>query len=136
MVALLARRKSINQFDFIDFLKTLRKKFSDNSRLFCLVDNLAVHRTKNVQEACGYLNIALVFNAPYSSPVNPIERCWAVSKRHFASECLRITNFKDKKLLVRKVLLSLDEVNSLTIRRHVVRCMRDMKEWLVDNCNY
>ena len=42
------REKSFDQYDFIDFLKGLREKVSAFERVYCLVDNLGVHKTHNV----------------------------------------------------------------------------------------
>ena len=136
LVATLARQKSIDQFDFIAFLEHLRDRVPGEVQLYVVVDNLRVHRTLQVSEACVRLGVELVFNAPYSSEFNPIERCWAYSKRAFATDCLVITNFRSKPFLIKRVLKSMDDVLSASIEKHVRRCMHEMREWLVVNSNY
>ena len=130
MVAKLASQYSIDQHDFTKFLKLLRAQVPGNGKVHCVVDNLTVHRTNKVQKAADKLKIELVFNAPYSSEYNPIERCWSYGKRIFATDCLSITDFKNKPLMTQRVLRSLETVDSTSIARHVRRCMYDMRDWL------
>jgi len=46
-----------------------------------LLDNLPSHKTPIVQETAESLNITLIYNAPYSPELNPIEFLWGDSKK-------------------------------------------------------
>ena len=87
---------ALDQFDFADFITELRKKQGHHKRLFILVDNLGIHKTKFVKEMCAKRNVELIFNGAYSSPFNPVERYWAFAKRIFSKNCLTATDFKNK----------------------------------------
>ena len=76
--------KALDQHDFIVFLTELRESVKHPKRLYILVDNLGIHKTKLVRECCVHQNIELIFNGAYSSPFNPIERYWGFAKRIFA----------------------------------------------------
>ena len=123
---------ALDQFDFADFLAELRKKQGHQKRLFILVDNLGIHKTKFVQEQCARKNVELIFNGAYSSPFNPVERYWAFAKRLFSKYCLTATDFKNKEKVQTMVRLSLSAVNLRSLARHVRRCLKDMEEWLAD----
>ena len=69
----------------------------------------------------------LIFNAAYSSHLNPIERLWAVAKRQFIKDCVTDANFKlqeEVKALVMKCIL---EASSVTLEKHVYACLKIMK---------
>ncbi|MFN9898890.1 MAG: transposase [bacterium] len=51
------------------------------ARTFVFLDNLVLHHTVLVREKAKSNLQELVFNASYSSPLNPIERLWALAKR-------------------------------------------------------
>ena len=91
-------------------------------RIHLLVDNLGVHRTYAVQTAARKANIVLIFNASYSSEVNPIERVWSIAKRSFATKVLSITNFKSESIILQAINESINEVSAKTLELHVRRC--------------
>ena len=69
----------------------------------------------------------LIFNASYSSHLNPIERLWAVAKRQFIKDCVINADFKmqeEVKALVKKSIL---EASSETLKKHVYACLKLMK---------
>jgi len=47
------------------------------------LDNLRLHYNKTFTTACAANNHRLIYNAIYSSELNPIERLWALAKRDF-----------------------------------------------------
>ena len=75
------RPNSINQYSFKDFLIGWREKVPASETVYCLVDNLGVHRTRLIQEYCQEADIVLIFNGAYSSEFHPQERCWLYAKR-------------------------------------------------------
>ena len=77
----------MGQEHFMNFLKKIRQVHNDR-KIYLLVDNLSVHRTKNVKAKADELDIELIFNPIYSSEYNPIERLWLLSKRTFSAACI------------------------------------------------
>ena len=57
---------------FIEFIETLRER-NGNNHLNVFLDNLTVHHTVKVKEACEKNNIQLIYNVPYRYDFNPIE---------------------------------------------------------------
>ena len=47
---------------------------------------MRLHHCRTFKDLVKSLNIELIFNASYSSELNPIERLWALSKRRFGRE--------------------------------------------------
>ena len=80
VVALLQRDLSIKTADFVDFLRSLRTRMK-RQKTYIFLDNLQVHHTYIVRDNAFKNNQVLIFNASYSSHLNPIERLWAVAKR-------------------------------------------------------
>ena len=131
----LMREGAIDQDAFIDFLEGLRDRIAvpREQEIVLLVDNLAVHRTHRVRARSAVLKVRLLFNAPYSSEYNPIERLWAWSKQLWRSACLDMRDFKRPELIRRSICDALDRVASEALARHVRRCLWDMRDWLTAN---
>ena len=71
--------KAINGDIFIDFLKSLRKRF-DTTPLALFMDQLHVHKTNQVRATYDQLNIKPVWNVVYSPEFNPIEAVFSKVK--------------------------------------------------------
>ena len=72
-------------------------------------------------------NQVLIFNASYSSHLNPIERLWAVAKRQFIKDCVTHADFRlqeEVKALVKKSII---EASSETLEKHIYACLKLMK---------
>lgn len=78
----MATEGSVTSAVFIDFLKRLLHKA--NRPLFVIVDNHAVHRSKEVQEFVKSKEgkLRLFFLPPYSPELNPDEHVWNYLKNH------------------------------------------------------
>lgn len=124
--------KALDQNAFADFITELRQSVHHRKRLYLLVDNLGIHKTRLVKARCEAEDVELIFNGAYSSPFNPIERYWAFAKRVFAKHCLTATDFKNKVKMQALVRQSMQEVNTESMGRHVRRCLHDMEDWLND----
>ena len=48
-----------------------------------LIDNLSLHHSYVVKDWAAEAGLRLLYNAPYSSPYNPIEWLWAFAKHVF-----------------------------------------------------
>ena len=54
------------------------------------MDQLKVHKEKNVVKHYPELDIMPIFNVSYSPEFNPIESCFSQVKRHFCAERLNV----------------------------------------------
>ena len=79
--------KPIKQEDFINFLKILRKRNGER-KLVLFMDNLSVHKCKNVRLEMEKLRIQPVYNAIYSPQFNPIEMAFSKVKAAYKKEKL------------------------------------------------
>ena len=93
VVALLQRDLSIKKTDFVDFLRSLRTRMK-RQKTYIFLDNQQVHHTHIVRDNAFKNNQVLIFNASYSSHLNPIERLWAVAKRQFIKDCVTDADFR------------------------------------------
>jgi len=70
---------SITAMEFIEFVEMLSDKF--NGQEFAIfMDNLKVHKTKDVLETCSRLKARPIFNVPYSPDFNAIETYFSLIK--------------------------------------------------------
>ena len=120
-------KRSVNQ----DFrLRGFPQGFAyshEEAKDIIFLDNLQVQHTHVVKDNAVVNNQVLIFNASYSSHLNPIERLWAVAKRQFIKDCVTDANFKlqeEVKALVMKCIL---EASSVTLEKHVYACLKIMK---------
>lgn len=63
--------------------KTLLTDISSSvggKKCYVFLDNLWMHHSKEIKDFAASKRIDLIFNAPMSSELNPIERLWAWSK--------------------------------------------------------
>jgi transposase len=82
LVALQLDDGSVNGEKFVRFVNKIGK-YTSGDPCYLMLDNLRVHHTRQVKDAAARQNIKIIFNAPYSSEFNPIERLWAYAKRAF-----------------------------------------------------
>ena len=82
---------AVNVEAFLAYLGKLRRPRGKTLAIF--LDNLSVHRSRTVRQYCTRRGIRLVFNAPYSSEYNPVERLWALAKREFRRDMINVENF-------------------------------------------
>ena len=75
--------KSINALKFIDYLTRLRSSQGSNQRFSLFMDNLSVHKTKDVKKAMETLRIDPIYNVPYAPDFQPCEHCFSVLKNSF-----------------------------------------------------
>ena len=68
--------EAITQVEFADHLKTLRKK-NGNVKLALFMDQLNVHKGKDIKPLYADYDIKPIFNIGYSPEYNPIESCFS-----------------------------------------------------------
>ena len=69
--------------NYLVFLESLYEKYSKESakKFIIILDNLKLHKTKDVISFCSEKKINLIFNIPYQSPFNTIELCFRSIKK-------------------------------------------------------
>jgi len=110
---------------FIDFLKKLRVKHGKR-HLALFMDQLAVHKSKDVQPWYVKLNITPIYNVSYSPEFNPIEAVFSRVKAIF--------NQKRLNCLVNKIGFNSDESIKIAFKRiatdHCAACVRKSRHLL------
>ena len=71
--------KAITTKEFMEFVETLSAKFG-GQEFAIFMDNLQVHKTKEVLETCRRLKARPIFNVPYSPAFNGIETYFSLLK--------------------------------------------------------
>ena len=74
--------KSITAKEFIEFVEMLSDKFH-GQEFAIFMDNLQVHKTKDVLETCKRLKARPIFNVPYSPDFNGIETYFSLLKGEY-----------------------------------------------------
>jgi len=74
--------KAVDAEDFVEFLKKLRNKLG-RKPVALFMDQLRVHKSKDVQPWYGRLNITPIYNVGYSPELNPIEAVFSKVKAVF-----------------------------------------------------
>ena len=75
--------RSTNTDEFCKFLKLVRQNFSDNSRIYLVLDNHPTHKSVAAKILAEELNITFTMLTPYSPEFNSIERLWGYMKKEF-----------------------------------------------------
>ena len=83
--------KAITTVEFIEFVEMLSAKLL-GQEFEILMDNLQVHKTKEVLETCKRLKVRPIFNVPYSPDFNSIETYFSLLKGEY------------KKLILEKII--------------------------------
>ena len=73
---------SITAKEFIEFVEMLSDKFH-GQEFAIFMDNLQVHKTKDVLETCKRLKARPIFNVPYSPDFNGIETYFSLLKGEY-----------------------------------------------------
>lgn len=121
--------KSLDQHDFIEFLRSLRHQINNRKILYILLDNLRVHRTFAVTSFCQRNRIRLLYNSAYSSEFMPIERLWWLSKKlvreyMLLSPSLRMTENQIRQMIDK----SMDNYDRGQLERYTASCIRKIQE--------
>lgn len=77
----------MNAQDFLAYIKKLRAK-SGKKPIALFMDNLMVHKSREVKEWYSKLNIKPIYNVSYSPEFNPIEAVFSKVKARFAEQRL------------------------------------------------
>lgn len=81
--------RSISTQEFLSFINLLSDRFGgDEFAMF--MDNLQVHKTKEVVDLCRARKVQQIFNVPYSPDFNGIETFFSLVKGHYKKLILQI----------------------------------------------
>jgi transposase len=84
---------STTRQSLIQLLQQIRSRMK-HKQTFVFLDNLALHKTHDFRKAAEKQRLQLVYNAPYSSEYNPIERLWGLSKKIFGRQVVEEANWQ------------------------------------------
>ena len=101
--AITTRKGAIDTEAFMDFMVDLRDAMGD-APFHLVLDNLPFHHAHVLKQHAERLQIHLIYNATYSSEVNPIERLWAFSKQLFAKACITFQRYNDHQAITNLVI--------------------------------
>ena len=111
--------RAINSEVFVAFIRQLSLKLGGGDFALFL-DNLSVHKTKDVKLLFEELNITEIFNVPYCPQFNGIESYFAQVKAAYKKELLRVVLKGapyDTLGLIKQSIVSVSNENA-------VRCVR------------
>lgn len=103
----LATFSSFNQDLFIQFLANLKSKLDSSKRNLLICDNAAFHKTEKVKEFLKSNNLEMMFNAPWSPMLNPIEECFSKVKNF-----LKLNHSSNSPSLIANVASAFDTVTA------------------------
>ena len=117
--------QAVTAEDFVDFLKSLRARYHKRP-LALFMDQLAVHKSKEVKPWYISLNITPIYNVAYSPEFNPIEAVFSQVKAIF--------NRRRLNCLVNKIGFNADETIRVAFnavnKDHCAACARKSRELL------
>ena len=85
------------------------------------MDNLSVHRSRDVKERLEELGMPAIFNAAYSCQNNPIEHVFSVVKHYFKLARLRTIQLGQKEDVPGAIREAFAKVNVIEIRKMIRR---------------
>ena len=100
--------KAITTVEFVEFVEMLSAKFL-GQEFAIFMDNLQVHKTKEVLETCKRLRARPIFNVPYSPAFNGIETYFSLLKGEY------------KKLLLERLIKGVKVDSSSLIMQSIQR---------------
>ena len=104
--------KAITTAEFVEFVEMLSAKFL-GQEFAIFMDNLQVHKTKEVLETCKRLKARPIFNVPYSPDFNGIETYFSLLKGEY------------KKLILEKIIKGIKVESQSMIMQSIQRVDQD-----------
>jgi len=119
--------KFISRDDFKVFLRKLRDHF-EGRYTHIVLDNLNMHKNKEVRALARRYRQELVFNAIYSSEFNPIEFAWGWAKKKFASEFITLQDneYRTLRTVIRRIVKS---VPRQLLAKRSLTCFNGMRNY-------
>lgn len=95
-------KHSINKMKFKIFLQELRDKYPFDDMLL-VMDNLSVHKTREVRNRMDEMNIMYAFTPAYSPAYNGIEEVFSMAKRKIKEKRYELI-MQNKKECLREII--------------------------------
>ena len=92
--------KYIDGDTFISFIKGLA---TQPKPCYLFLDNLTMHHSIVVRDAAIKYGINLIFNASYSSDLNPVEHLWLLAKNQFRKDIIALKDNNDQGLITKLI---------------------------------
>jgi transposase len=87
IVAISTYKRSLNQWDFVEFLKKIRKIYV-SGKIGVYLDNASFHKANSVKEYANTHEIELIFSPVYSPEYQPCESLIGYLKQHIKKKRL------------------------------------------------
>lgn len=113
--AAMVTRKAINSITFLGFIEQFLCPTLSKGDLV-VMDNLAVHKVKGVDDALRAVGAKAMYLPPYSPDLNPIELAWAKVKSLLRSK--PSTSFRQLIKAVGKALNNITENDCINYMKH------------------
>ena len=95
------------------FLEKLIETVPYPVRDMCVIaDNHSAHLSYYVRDYLAFAQLQIVFQPPYSSPLNCCETVWSIFKKEFAKNISKITRQYDMARFDEEVGLVIDQVGA------------------------
>ena len=117
--------KAVDADDFVQFLRKLRAKLGRRP-IALFMDQLPVHRSRDVQPEYNRLDITPIYNVGYSPELNPIEAVFSKVKAVFCRERLNSLVNKQGFNFDRAITAAFGSVTP----EHCAACMRKSRHLL------
>ena len=83
-----------------------------NARDIVVMDNLSVHKVREVRRIISARGARLMYLPPYSPDLSPIEHCWSKVKTHLRSRAARSYEALDEALTERLLKVTVENAQS------------------------
>lgn len=110
---------TVDAATFTAFYKTLAEKYKDKDVVFFL-DNAPIHKKEELTGFHHYEKHVVLFNAPYSEEINPIEMFFAEWKRRVND---RVKIWPGEKAFIEIMHSTVKEIEESTIRAEFAKVM-------------
>lgn len=121
------RKGAFNGHAFASFLTTLRL---DTHHTHLLMDNAAIHKTREVMQAVESIGLTPMFLSPYSPQFQPIEHVFSMLKAHFRQCRPDDDSISPLESVVLRVMMCVELVDALSLENCFRSCRARMHAML------
>lgn len=120
---IIGEESSIRLDDLLQFLIQIKAHYG-RRKVVLFLDNLKLHYNHDFVRQANQYKYRLIYNASYSSHLNPIERLWALAKRSFGREILSECNLRFQSDVRAFVAKSIVQVPRESLMKHIRTCFK------------
>lgn len=119
-------RGGVKKEDFFAFLMEMIKDNSlsrwQNTNSLFFMDNAKIHKSRDFMQKIVQRYYSILYNAPYSPQLNPIEYCFSQIKAH-----VRKANVKSEKELIQAISSSIQQVTAKDCINYVIETFKFLR---------